>query len=53
MKFGELMKYNVKKIFLKNHTENETGRRVPNLFFFFKKALKKGKLCMHLNLNIF
>ena len=53
MKFGELMKYNVKKIFLKNHTENETGRRVPNLFFFFKKALKKSKLCMHLSLNIF
>ena len=38
MKFGQIIEYN-KKIFpFKNHSENEAGRLVPDLFLFFKKA---------------
>ena len=40
--------------FFKNHTENEAGRLVPDLFMFFKKALyelKPGGL--HLSFNVF
>ena len=29
--------------FFKNHVENETGRLVPDLFLFFKKALNEVK----------
>ena len=39
MKFGQLIKYNVRNVFLKDHTENDTARLVPDLFLFFKKAL--------------
>ena len=35
MKFGQLIKYIVRNIFFRNHTENEGGRLVPNPFFFF------------------
>ena len=38
MKFGQIIEYN-KKIFpFKNHSENEAGRLVPDLFLLFKKA---------------
>ena len=39
MKFGQLIEYSVRNIFLQNHAENEAGRLVPDLFLFFKKAL--------------
>ena len=38
MKFGQLIEYNKKNIFLKNYVENEAGRLVPDLFLFFEKA---------------
>ena len=39
MEFGQLIKYNVRKTFSKNHAANETGRMVSDLslFFFLKK----------------
>ena len=43
MKFGLVIEYNNRKIFFKNHAENEAGRLVPNLFLFFKKALYEVK----------
>ena len=39
MKFRQLIEYNVRNLFFKNHTKNEAGRLVPNLFCFLKKAL--------------
>ena len=45
-------------IFVKNHAENEMGRLVPDLFFFFKKKIKIKALYkikpngQHLNFNI-
>ena len=38
MKFGQLIEYNKKIFFSKNHSENETMKLVPDLFSFFKKA---------------
>ena len=43
MEFVQLIKYSMKKFFLKKHAENEIGRLVPDLFLLFKKALYKGK----------
>ena len=43
MKFVQLIKYSMKKFFLKKHAENEIWRLVPDLFLFFKKALYKVK----------
>ena len=37
MKFGQLIKYNARDIFLKIHAANEVRRLVPDLFCFFKK----------------
>ena len=34
MKFGHLIKHNMRNIFFNNYTENETGRLVPDLIFF-------------------
>ena len=54
MKFNQLIQYNVRNIFLKDHTENDTVRLVPDLFLFFKKALLNGKTSgTHLSFNIF
>ena len=55
MKFGQLIKYNKKHyIFFKNDAEKEAGRLVPDLFLFFKKSLKEGKVGdPHLSFNIF
>ena len=36
MKFGQLIRYNMKKLFFKDHAKNE--RLVPNILLFFKKA---------------
>ena len=39
MKFGQLIEYNMRNIFLqKNHVQNDVGRLVPGLFLLFKKA---------------
>ena len=35
MKFGQLIEYNKRNVFIKNYAENETGRLVPGLFLFF------------------
>ena len=37
MKFGQLIKYNKRNIFLQNYAENEAERLVPGLFLFSKK----------------
>ena len=34
MKFSQVIEYNMRRIFFKNRTENETGRLVPHLFVF-------------------
>ena len=50
MKFGQLLKYNARKnIFVKNHTEIEAGKLIPDLLFM---CLKKAS-GQHLSFNIF
>ena len=40
-------------MFLKSHAENEAGRLVPDLFFFFKKSLYEVKASgLQLRFNI-
>ena len=39
MKFGQLIEYNMRIFFFKNHAENEAWKLVPDLFLFFKEAL--------------
>ena len=39
MKFGQLMEYNKRNIFFKNHEENETEKLDPDILLFLKKAL--------------
>ena len=54
MKFGQLIEYNMKNFFFKNHTENEVERLVPDLFLFFKQALFEVKASgRYLSFNIF
>ena len=44
MKFGQVLKYNKENIFLQKYlAENGAGRLIPDLFFFFKKALLRQK----------
>ena len=43
MKFGQLIEYNKKNFFFKNHAENDAGRVVPDFFLLYKKALCKVK----------
>ena len=38
MKSDQLVEYMRINIFLKNHTENEARRLVPDLFLFFENA---------------
>ena len=38
MKFSQLIEYNKRNIFFKNHAENEAGMLVPDPFLFFRKA---------------
>ena len=38
MKFGQLIEYNRRNIFLQNYSENEAGWLVPDLFLSFEKA---------------
>ena len=43
-----------KIFFFKNHTENETGRLIPDFFLFLKKASNDVKASgQHLSSNIF
>ena len=54
MKFGQLVGYNKKNIFLKNYAEEEAGRLVPNPFLFLKEALYDvNASALQLSLNIF
>ena len=54
MKFSQLIEYDKKNIFFKNHAEKEAGRLVPNLFLFFKKALYEEKRSgLQFSVNIF
>ena len=39
MKFGQLIQYNKKNIFLQKSCRNDAGKLVPDCFLFFKKAL--------------
>ena len=44
MKFGQLREYNMRNVFFKNHAENEAGRLLPDLFFFFfQESFIRGK----------
>ena len=43
MKFVQLIKYNNRNIFLKNHTQNEAVTVALDHFLFFKKALYEVK----------
>ena len=43
MKFGQLIKYNVKIFLFKHHAENVPGRLVPDIFLFYKKVLNEVK----------
>ena len=43
LKLGQVVEYNNRNIFFKYHAENEAGRLVPDLFFFFRKALYELK----------
>ena len=57
MEFGQLIKYSVRNIFLKNHAENKAGRLVLCLFSFFFVFLfslvKVKARDEHLSFNIF
>ena len=41
MKFGQLIEYIARNIFLQNNAENESGRQVPDMLLFFKKFYVK------------
>ena len=46
LKFGQVMEYNKRNIFLQKvctNAQNEAGRLVSDLFFVFKKALYRVK----------
>ena len=55
MKFGQIIKYNVKNIFFfKNDAEIKADRLVPYLYLFCKKASYETKASgLRLSLNIF
>ena len=54
MEFGQVIEYNKKTFFFKNHAENEVRKLIPDLVLFFKKALYEVKASrLQLSLNIF
>ena len=55
MKFGQVIGYNNRNIFLlKNHSENEARRLVLDRSLFFRKVLFEVKASgLQLNFNIF
>ena len=53
MKFCQVIVYITRSIF-KNHAKNATGRLIPDLFSFLKKALYEVKASgLQLGVNIF
>ena len=53
MKFGQVIEYNKREVFL-HHAENEAWRLVPDLFLFLKKPLHEIKASgLQLSFNIF
>ena len=42
MKFGQIIKHN-KIFFYENHSQNEAGTLVPDLFLLFRKALMRQR----------
>ena len=44
MKFGQIIQYNKRNIFLKKHAENQAGGLVQDLFLFFKNTLYQVKV---------
>ena len=53
MKFGQLIEYKSETFSFRNHTENESGRLVPDFFLFFKKPLNEVKASgLQLSFNI-
>ena len=54
MKFGQLIKHPKRIFCFKNYAENETGKLVPDRFWFFKKSLYQVKtIGLQLDFNIF
>ena len=43
MKFGQLVEYSQRNIFIQKYAQNEAGRLVPDLFLVFQKALYQVK----------
>ena len=43
MKFGQVVEYNQRNIFIQKYAQNEAGRLVPDLFLVFQKALYQVK----------
>ena len=41
MKFGQSIEYKKRKVFFKNHAQNEAERLGPDLFLIFLKKLYK------------
>ena len=53
IKFGQVIEYNKRNIFFKNHAENETRRLVPDLLFFKKVLYEVKAIGLQLNFNMF
>ena len=54
IEFVQLIEYNKRLIFFKNHAENEAGRIVPDLSLFFKRVLYEIKASgLQLSFNIY
>ena len=54
MKFGQVIEYNKRKLFVKNHAENEAGKLVAVLFLSFEKTLNEVKVNdLQLSFNMF
>ena len=53
MKFGQLIKYNKRNIFLENHEVNKARRLVPDLLFFKNVSYEKKASGRQLSFNIF
>ena len=43
MKFGQLVEYSQRNIFIQKYAQNEAGRLVSDLFLVFQKALYQVK----------
>ena len=54
MKFGQLIEYSAKSVFIQNHSRNEALRLVPDPLFFLKKTLCEVKASrQHLSFKFF